>query len=113
MSYSNSTGPDSLFISSTSSSQASFDVEISQNGVLAFTTNYHPNWSIYVDDIKVDSKEINKVFLGCDIAKGSHHLRLVYENSLIKKGLVISLLGLVIWGIVYYCEKRKEKLWKK
>ena len=86
----------------------SFDADVKENGVLAFTTNYSKYFNIYVDGVKVDSKIVNKYFLGCDITKGYHHISLVYENTLIKKSFYVSLLGILLFFVIIVLEKKKR-----
>ena len=88
----------------------SFDINVLNDGVLSFTTNYHKNWKVYVDNNLVESKSVNDIFLGCDITSGNHHIELVYENPTIIKGLCLSIIGLGCFiGIIIY-ERKKERL---
>ncbi len=85
-----------------------FDADIKEDGTLEFTTNYNKYFDIYVDGVKVESKIVNKYFLGCDITKGVHHISLVYKNTLIEKSFYVSLLGIFIFFVIIVVEKRKR-----
>ena len=86
-----------------------FNIQVKEPGLLSFTTNYHKNWKIYVDNELVDSRIVNKVFLGCNITNGYHQIKLVYENKLIKTGMVISIIGVGIFTLIIIKEKKKVK----
>ena len=85
-----------------------FDIDIKEDGVLAFTTNYSKYFDIYVDGEKVPSKIVNKYFLGCDITLGTHHIEINYHNTLILKSFYVSILGILsFFGIIVIDKKKK------
>ena len=85
----------------------SFDTYIKNDGVLSFTTNYSKYFEVYIDNVKVNSKEVNKYFLGCDIEKGNHHIEIIYHNTMIFKGMCISLLGILIFSVIIFIDLKK------
>ena len=91
-----------------------FDADIKDNGVLSFATNYSEYFEIYVDGIKVPTKTVNKYFLGCDITKGNHNIKVVYHNTLIKKSMCVTLLGcFILFTIIIYDKKKIALISKK
>lgn len=67
-----------------------------EDGVLVFSTTYSDNYSVYVDDKKVDTFVANKYFLGINIDKGKHDIKIVYKTKYKSVGLIISLVSLMV-----------------
>lgn len=90
------------------SNTISFDAEIKEDGVLSFATNYSKYFNIFIDGEEVPTKIVNKYFLGCDIEKGSHHIEIIYHNTLILKSFYVSIFGiLMFFGIIIIDRKKK------
>ena len=87
------------------------------DGVLQFTTLYNKGWKVYVDGNEVSTFIANKYFLGINITKGEHQIEMKYTTPYLKEGLVISIIGILIFGIIIFIEnfgkntleKRKER----
>lgn len=88
-------------------------VDTEENGVLQFSTTYSKGWNVYVDNKKVNSFKVNNYFLGINIEKGSHTIKLVYETPYLKEGKIISIVGILILGGVIYKEKNLKKYFLK
>lgn len=67
--------------------------------------------------IEVSTFIANKYFLGINITKGEHQIEMKYTTPYLKEGLVISIIGILILGIIIFIEnfgkntmeKRKER----
>ena len=87
------------------------------DGVLQFATLYNKGWKVYVDGNEVSTFIANKYFLGINITKGEHQIEMKYTTPYLKEGLVISIIGILILGIIIFIEnfgkntmeKRKER----
>ncbi len=91
-----------------------FDADIKENGILSFATNYSKYFNVYIDNELVSTKTVNKYFLGCDIVKGNHNIKLVYKNTLIFKSFCVSIFGIIIFSVIMVLErKRKGVLYEK
>ena len=86
----------------------SFKANVLNDGILSFNTNYSKYFDIYIDNIKVDKKIINKYFLGCDINKGQHDIELIYHNTMINKGIYVSVLGIIIFSVIIVLGKKRK-----
>ena len=86
----------------------SFKANVLNDGILSFNTNYSKYFDIYIDNIKVDKKIINKYFLGCDINKGQHDIELIYHNTMINKGIYVSVLGIIIFSVIIVLDKKRK-----
>lgn len=87
------------------------------DGALQFATLYNKGWKVYVDGNEVSTFIANKYFLGINITKGEHQIEMKYTTPYLKEGLVISIIGILIFGIIIFrenfgkntLEKRKER----
>ena len=85
------------------------NINVKDDGYFKLSIPYDKGFEIYVDDVKTDYEVVNKSFIGFDISKGSHNIKIVYTSPLFKEGLVISCVGLVLFlGTVIYYRKRKH-----
>ena len=85
------------------------NINVKEDGYFKLSVPYDKGFEIYVDDEKTNYEVVNKSFIGFDISKGSHNIRIVYTSPLFKEGLVISCVGLVLFlGAVVYYRKREK-----
>lgn len=85
------------------------NINVKDDGYFKLSIPYDEGFEIYVDGEKTSYGVVNKSFIGFDISKGSHNIKIVYTSPLFKEGLVISCIGLVLFvGTVIYYRKRKH-----
>ena len=85
------------------------NINVKEDGYFKLSIPYDKGFEIYVDGKKTSYEVVNKSFIGFDISKGSHNIRIVYTSPLFKEGLVISCVGLVLFvGTVVYYKKREK-----
>ena len=86
------------------------NINVKDDGYFKLSIPYDKGFEIYVDDVKTDYEVVNKSFIGFDISKGNHNIRIVYVSPLFKEGLVISFVGLVLFvgACVYYRKREKS-----
>ena len=80
------------------------NINVKDDGYFKLSIPYDKGFEIYVDGKKTNYEVVNKSFIGFDISKGSHNIKIVYTSPLFKEGLVISCVGLVLFigTVVYY-----------
>ena len=84
-------------------------VKAETDGILQFQTMYNDGWKVYVDGKKVDTLKSNKYFLGIEIGSGEHEIYMKYSTPYLKTGLVVSIVGVIIFiGLCVYNKKKKE-----
>ncbi len=86
------------------------DIKVNDDKTLFTTIPYDNGWSVYIDDKKVATKEINS-FLSCDIPKGTHKVRFEFYPSKMRLGLIIT--GVSFMLLVLYNFFAGEKTNKK
>ena len=85
------------------------NINVKDDGYFKLSIPYDKGFEIYVDDVKTDYEVVNKSFIGFDISKGNHNIRIVYVSPLFKEGLVISFVGLVLFVGSVICQKKTRK----
>ncbi len=88
------------------------EINVDSDKTLFTTISYDDGWSIYVDGKKVKTKIIADTYLGCDIKKGTHDIKLIYYPKGMRQGLIISMISfgvLVLYNIFINKESKKSK----
>lgn len=67
---------------------------------LVFRVNNYPEWSLKIDNQKVQPLKINLTHIGVQVPKGNHEITLGYENKYFKIGAVISSIYLLLFIVV-------------
>jgi hypothetical protein len=78
---------------------------------LVIKVNNYPEWSIYVDGKKIDGYKVNLMHTGITLDRGSHSVRVVYENNSVKKGVLIAVFTLpALIGFLYVLKRLQRYL---
>ncbi len=87
-------------------------IDVKEDGYFKLSIPYDKGFEVYVDGEKTPYEVVNKSFIGFDISKGSHNIKIVYTSPLFKEGLVISCIGLVLFvgTVIYYRNRKREKI---
>ena len=85
-------------------------VNAEENGILQFQTIYTKGFKVYVDGKEVETIKSNKYFLGINIAKGTHEIRIEYHTPYFKEGVIISLLGTCVFIGTIISRKKVKKV---
>lgn len=80
-----------------------------KDGILQFSTMYNNGWKVYVDGKEVKTLKANKYFLGIEVEKGSHVVKLEYNNPYIIYGMIITVISIGIFVITIIYNKKKKK----
>jgi uncharacterized membrane protein YfhO len=86
------------------------DINLKTPRHLFYSIPYDKGWSITVDGKEQPFGLSNIGFMGTMIEAGKHHIVLQYEPPHRKTGMVMSLVGLVIfWGAIFWSKKNKKQ----
>lgn len=89
------------------------NINAKENGILQITTSYSDGWSAYVDGKKVKLLKVNEAFIGCFVEKGNHSIIFKYETPYLRIGIVLSIVGLILYLVVIIFEKTNINKRKK
>ena len=86
-------------------------VDLSKDGILFLSIASNTNWDVYVDGEKADKLTgANIAFMGTGLKAGTHDVELKYNNRMQRKGIVLSLAGLLIaLGIAFIFRRRNRE----
>ncbi len=83
------------------------NIDLDENGTLMLSIPYEDGLYVYVDGIRVKTKQIYDMFIGVELKKGNHNIKIQYKNNNIIYGAIISILsGLVI---VYFVKENNNE----
>ncbi len=90
------------------------EVKISDSSYIKTSIPYDNGFRVYVDDEEVLAERVNEDFLGFEISKGSHHIKIVYTAPGEKVAKMITFIGITISFVSLYLEfgmtKAKRKI---
>ncbi len=78
------------------------------NKLLYLSIPYDENWTVTVDDKKVQPKKIVGDFIGIELEKGTHIVQLNYRSKSFAIGIVISLITLVVTLVIVIYTRRNQ-----
>jgi uncharacterized membrane protein YfhO len=71
-----------------------------QNGWLVMTEGFFPGWQATIDGKPVPLYQANHRFMAMAVPKGKHSVTLAYTSTYFGLGVLLSLLGLVLAGML-------------
>lgn len=83
-------------------------INAKSSGILQFSIPYTSGWTAYVDGEKVDIINVNTAFIGIPLKKGKHEIYLKYETPYLRYGIVISIIGFMIFMVIIIYQKKKK-----
>ena len=76
-----------------------------KNGLLFISIPYDKGWNIYVDGKKVPYKKLASTFIGIDLKKGQHKIKMKFYPRGLIVGLLINFISILI--TILYSKKTK------
>ena len=74
---------------------------------LVFSKNYYPGWKAKIDGHEADLDQVNLTMIGLAVPAGQHRVEVYYSADIYKVGLLVSVLGSIIFLILIYPKKFK------
>ncbi len=84
------------------------DVNVLEDGMFVLNIPFDENFIIEVDGKKVDYGLVNESFIGFDIDKGNHNIKIEYKNNLKDISLYISLSTIISLVIIKIIKRRSS-----
>ena len=86
------------------------NVDVKKNNLMFTSIAYDEGWKVLVDGKEVKTKKLANAYLGFNIKKGNHHIKMVYYPKYMKQGLIISMISLfILMGYIIYKNKTIKK----
>ena len=88
--------------------QKKFNITMTEDGYFVTSIPYDKGFTVYVDGKEIEYETVNQAFLGFPLEKGKHHITFTYEAPLKKAGMMISIIGFILFIGVIVIDKKKE-----
>ena len=88
-------------------------IELEEDKLLFTTLSYDPGFRVYVDGKLVKTKKVLDAFLGFDIEKGSHVIKIEFYPDSLRESIFITSASLVILILYIYLSKKTKKIQKR
>ena len=75
------------------------DINVTNNSYFNLQIPYDKGYKIYVDDIETKYEKSNLSFIGFNISKGNHHIKIIYTSPYKNISIIISILGILLFII--------------
>ncbi|MBQ8086627.1 MAG: YfhO family protein [Lachnospiraceae bacterium] len=69
---------------------------------------YDDGWKIICDGKEVETYILLEAFLGADIPEGEHDIEIIYNSPGMREGMIITLVGIVLFLVLIYIESREN-----
>ena len=99
-----------LEITSFSDNLIEGNVESKKDAVLFFMIPFDENWRVYVDGEQTKISEVDYGFVGVPIEKGTHTIKLEYVPDSNMASVILSCIGVLIFGVAVFMERKIVKI---
>ena len=85
-------------------------IDADEDSILFLSLLKESGWSIYVDGDKVEKlSSVDSTFTGAPIAAGHHDIVLKHKTPYGNIGIILTITGLILFGIIIVARRRKQK----
>lgn len=88
------------------------NITVDKDKMLVVTLPYQKGWTAYVDGKKTDIQRVNYQYIGINLKKGTHDIRLHYQLPGIKMAFMITGGGIAVFAVIIIfniARKRRKK----
>lgn len=92
--------------------KATVSVETSGATVLVTNMQYYPGWKLFIDDREAPAAllKVNHAFFGAAVNTGRHSITFSYEPESFRNGGILSVLGLLGLGGLFWLDRKQNKI---
>lgn len=88
------------------------DIDMKNDGYINLTIPYDKGFKIYVNGVKTEYEKTNSSFVGFKLKEGSNHIEITYTAPCANISKIISLVGVLIFSVNFYYEKKCKTILK-
>jgi len=86
------------------------NINVTENGYFVLSVPYEEKgFTIYVDDKLTEYEKVDDTFIGFEINEGYHEIKVIYTSPYLLEGMIISILGYMIFLPIIYSDVSKRK----
>lgn len=89
--------------------EVNFNAEILKSSLMVLTDSWYPGWKVFIDSKEKPLIRTNYIFRGVWLEPGKHIISFRYDNSFVKIGKILSIMGIIgiiIYGMLYKSHRR-------
>lgn len=83
-------------------------MEVDNDKTVFTSFSFDDGFEVYIDDKKVETFKLANSFLGFDIDKGNHNVKIIYKVPKLKRGILISSLSLILLILMNIINKKRN-----
>ena len=100
---------DKLKVSEINKKELKGKIQSKEDGILMITIPYEKGFNIEIDNNKVEYYEVADAFIGIDVEKGEHDIRIIYKQPGLKIGILVTMLSATLCVIYTIIDERKDR----
>lgn len=85
------------------------DINVNVNGYFITTIPYDQSFTVYLDGKTIPYEKVDKGFIGFAINEGHHEIEIVYIAPYLFEGMVVSIIGYMIFIPIIYSDIRRKR----
>ncbi len=98
----------SAHISSYQPNNVTINTQLTSDGLLILSDNYHPEWTVRVNGQKKKLLRVNYLIRGVFLEKGTHHVEFSFQPTSFYIGIFLSLLSIGILVFLWKQDRRRS-----
>lgn len=87
-------------------------IDLNQDKILCFSIPYSKGWRAFVDGEEQPLQKANIMYMALPLSKGTHTIELHYRTPGLFTGIILSCLGMILFGCTTIYEKKKQQIAK-
>ena len=99
---------DNFKIKNISDNSITGEIDVTEDGYFVLSIPYDEGFKFFVNNEEVSKELVNKSFMGFPLNKGHYNIKIIYNSPLLKIGKILSLIGLLLFLIVFIIERREK-----
>lgn len=99
----------SLQLTSWEDTKVTGEIDVKETGVMLTSIPYDEGWSVWVDGVQTEIREVLDCFVGVNLTAGSHVIEFRYFPKGLKLGLGLSAGSILLLAALYLYRRRRDE----
>ncbi len=85
------------------------EINVNENSYFKLSIPYDKGFNVYLDGEKIEYEKVDNAFIGFPIHEGNHIIKVSYASPYLLIGLILSMIGDMIFLPIIYADKGKKE----